>query len=42
MGVIPHLMVVNYFDMDGVPLLPLKTDAPLVVNPNAVLSLPIT
>lgn len=31
-------MVVDYFDADGMPLAPLETDAPLVVDSNAVLA----
>lgn len=31
-------MVVNDFDIEGVIVTPYKTDAPLVINANAVLS----
>jgi hypothetical protein len=34
-------MIVHYLDVVGIPTVPFKTDAPLVVNANAVLTLSV-
>ena len=35
------LMVINYFNLKGVSLVPAKAYSPLIVNPDAVLTLPV-
>jgi len=36
------LMVIGYFDIAGVPLFPLETDAPLIVDSDAILTLAVS
>jgi hypothetical protein len=35
------LMIINYLNLIGIPLMPTKTYSPLIVNPDAVLSFAI-
>jgi hypothetical protein len=41
MHITPLLMVVCYLNVIGIPAFPDKADAPLIVNPDAILSFTI-
>jgi hypothetical protein len=36
------LMIINHFNLKGVPLFPMKAYTPLLVNPDAILAAPIS